>query len=170
MTTSHSFHSLVGRSPGFWLLFFTMALLVASGGIAALYMEHAGHWVTGMSNQIIWGLPHVCAVFLIVASTGALNIATLGSVFSNADYVPMGRLSALTAMAVQAGGLAILVLDLGRADRLWVAATYYNFTSIFSLNMILYTGFFALVITYLFLMMEPRLQRFYMPVAFSAFL
>ena len=48
---------------------------------AAYHMEHSGHWVTGMSNQVVWGLPHVFAIFLIVAASGALNVASIGSVF-----------------------------------------------------------------------------------------
>jgi molybdopterin-containing oxidoreductase family membrane subunit len=166
----HGFQVLAGSSLGSWILLAFLGLFAAFGALAALYMEHNGHWVTGMNNQVPWGLPHVCAVFLIVASTGALNIASLGSVFSKDDYKPLGRLSALSAMAVQAGGLCILLLDLGRSDRLVVAMTNYNFTSIFALNIILYNGFFAIVSTYLYLMMEPRLEPFYHPVAFSAFI
>jgi molybdopterin-containing oxidoreductase family membrane subunit len=164
------FQTLAGRSLGFWALLGFFAVFVGFGMLSSLYMEHNGHWVTGMNNQVPWGLPHACAVFLLVASTGALNIASLGSVFSKDDYKPLGRLSALSAMAVQAGGLFILLLDLGRADRLVVAMTNYNFTSIFCLNIVLYNGFFAIVTTYLYMMMEPRLEPFYRPVAFSAFI
>ena len=35
-----------------------------------------GHIVTGMNNQIVWGLPHVFAIFLIVAASGVLNVAS----------------------------------------------------------------------------------------------
>ncbi len=44
-------------------------------------MEHHGHVVTGMNNQIVWGMPHVFAIFLIVAASGVLNVASIGSVF-----------------------------------------------------------------------------------------
>ena len=87
------------------------------GGLAALYMEHSGHWVTGMSNNIVWGTPHVFAVFLIVAASGALNVASIGSVFGKTMYKPLARLSALLAIALLIGGLLVLVLDLGRPDR-----------------------------------------------------
>jgi formate-dependent nitrite reductase membrane component NrfD len=42
----------------------------------------------------------------------------------------------------------VLVLDLGRPDRLIVAMTEYNFKSIFAWNIILYNGFFAIVAVY----------------------
>lgn len=116
-------------------------LLVFIGGAlgAFFYMEHHGHIVTGMNNRIVWGLPHVFAIFLIVAASGALNVASTASVFNQQVYKPMARLSALLAMTLLIGGLMILVLDLGRPDRIIIAATTYNFTSIFAWNLIFYT-------------------------------
>ena len=73
-------------------------------------MEHNGHYVTGMNNQIVWGMPHVFAVFLIVAASGALNIASISSVFGRVMYKPLGRLSTLLSLALLAGGLMVLVL------------------------------------------------------------
>ena len=134
-------------------------LVVAVGLGAALYMEHYGHVVTGMSNQIVWGTPHVFAVFLIVAASGALNVASFSSVFNRLAYKPYARLSGLLAIALLAGGLAVLVLDLGRPDRLIVAMTTYNFKSIFAWNIYLYTGFFAVVAAYLFVMMDRKVSR-----------
>ena len=111
-----------------------------------------------------WGMPHVFAVFLIVAASGALNTASIASVFDQAEYKPLARLSGLLAIALLLGGLAVLVLDLGRPDRLTVAMTSYNFKSIFAWNIFLYTGFLAVVAIYLWLMFEPRMNRFIKPV------
>jgi molybdopterin-containing oxidoreductase family membrane subunit len=123
-------------------------------------MEHHGHHVTGMSNQIVWGTPHVFAVFLIVAASGALNVASVASVFGRAMYKPLARLSALLAIALLIGGLGVLLLDLGRPDRLIVAMTHYNFKSIFAWNIFLYTGFLAIVAVYLWMLMERRFNRY----------
>ena len=138
-------------------------LVIAAGLGAALYMEHYGHIVTGMSNQIVWGTPHVFAVFLIVAASGALNVASFSSVFLRLAYKPYARLSGLLAIALLAGGLAVLVLDLGRPDRLIVAMTTYNFRSIFAWNIYLYIGFAAIVAAYLFVMMDRRVSRANLP-------
>ena len=67
-----------------------------------------------MNNQIVWGLPHVFAVFLIVSASGALNVASMSSVFARLAYKPFARLSGALAVALLVGGLALLVLDLGR--------------------------------------------------------
>lgn len=159
-----------GRSFGFWALLGLLALLTAAGGGAAYYMEHNGHWVTGMSNQVVWGMPHVFAIFLIVAASGALNVASISSVFNRATYKPLARLSGLLAIALLAGGLAILVLDLGRPDRLIIAMTYYNFKSVFAWNIFLYTGFFAVVIVYLWMMIERRMNEYTKKAGLFAFI
>lgn len=159
-----------GNSTGFWTLLTVLAAIAAVGVGAALYMEEHGHWVTGMSNQIVWGTPHVFAVFLIVAASGALNVASIASVFGRQLYKPLSRLSGLLAMALLAGGLAVLVLDLGRPDRLTVAMTTYNFKSIFAWNIFLYTGFFLVVGVYLWMMFERRFNDYTKPAGLAAFL
>lgn len=164
------FREIEGRSFGYWFLLLGLAALTATGLGAAYYMEHYGHVVTGMTNQIVWGTPHVFAVFLIVAASGALNTASIASVFNRAAYKPLARLSALLAIALLVGGLAILVLDLGRPDRLIVAMTYYNFKSIFAWNIFLYTGFIAVVAVYIWMMMERRMNPYARPAGFVAFL
>lgn len=144
--------------------------LVVLGGLYAFFtLEHHGHVLTGMNNQVVWGLPHVFAVFLIVAASGALNVASIGSVFGKEVYKKRAPLSGMLALALLAGGLAILVLDLGRPDRLIVAMTHYNFKSIFAWNMIFYNGFFAIVGLYLITLMDRKLKSWSKPVGYTAF-
>lgn len=159
-----------GINQGFLALVGVLGLMLLLGLSATLYMEHSGHWVTGMDNQIVWGMPHVFAVFLIVAASGALNIASIGSVFGQSAYKPLGRLSGLLAIALLAGGLMILVLDLGRPDRLLVAMTTYNFKSIFAWNIYLYNGFFIIVGVYLWLMMDRTVNQYSRIAGFVAFI
>jgi len=164
------FREVLNNGTGYYGLLALLAAVVLVGVGAAYYMEHHGHYVTGMNNQIVWGIPHVFAVFLIVAASGALNVASIGSVFGVPIYKPLAPLSGLLAIALLAGGLAVLVLDLGRPDRLIVAMTYYNFKSIFAWNILLYTGFMGIVIVYLWTMMERKMNRFTRPAGFFAML
>ena len=154
----------------YWGLLAVLAAVAGIAGLAVLYMEHEGHWVTGMTNSVVWGTPHVFAVFLIVAASGALNVASIGSVFGKIAYKSLGRLSALLAMALLIGGLLVLVLDLGRPDRLLVAMTTYNFKSIFAWNIFLYNGFLAIVIAYLWTMAERKGNKYTRPMGFFAML
>ena len=74
------------------------------------------------------------------------------------------------AEALLAGGLVVLVLDLGRPDRLIVAMTSYNFKSIFAWNIFIYVGFIVIVAAYLWVQMERRMNRFTKTAGMVAFL
>ena len=169
MTRVH-YREIEGRSGGFYALLGALGALILAGLGAAWSMEHHGHTITGMSNRIVWGTPHVFAVFLIVAASGALNVASIASVFGRDLYKPLARLSGLLALALLAGGLAVLVLDLGRPDRLIVAMTNYNWKSIFAWNIFLYIGFFAVVALYLWTMFERRMNGYSKRAGLLAFL
>jgi len=165
-----TFREIDGNSKGYYGLLALLGLIIAVGLGSAWYMEHNGHWVTGMNNQVVWGMPHVFAVFLIIAASGALNVASISSVFGKTAYKPLAPLSGLMAITLLVGGLMILVLDLGHPDRLIVAMTYYNFKSIFAWNMILYNGFLAIVIIYLWTLMQRKMNKYTKAAGFFAFL
>ena len=164
------FSSIEAKSVQYWILLGALALACLVGYFSAHHMDVEGHHITGMSNQIVWGMPHVVAIFLIVAASGALNVASISSVFGKVDYKPLARLSGLLAIALLVGGLIILVLDLGRPDRLIVAMTIYNFKSIFAWNIFLYIGFIIITAVYLWMMMERKMNKFTTPAGFVAFI
>jgi molybdopterin-containing oxidoreductase family membrane subunit len=152
----------------FWLLTVFGGLVTAVGLGAAHYMELHGHIVSGMNNQVVWGLPHVFAIFMIVAASGALNVASIGSVFGQPVYKPRAPLSGLLSIALLMGGLMVLMLDLGRPERAIVAATHYNFKSVFAWNVFLYSGMVGIVAVYLWTMFERRLNQFSKPAGLAA--
>jgi len=67
-----------------------------------------------------------------------------------------------------AGGLMVLMLDLGRPERIVVAATHYNFRSMFAWNVFLYSGMFAAVVVYLWMHLEKRMNRYAGPAGIAA--
>ena len=157
MSASSHFRTLKAGDGGYWLILAALVVLAAVGYLAAHQMETQGHWITGMNNQVVWGMPHVFAIFLIVSASGALNVASMSSVFGIKEYSPWARLSGLLAICLLVGGLIVLVLDLGRPERLVVAMTHYNFKSIFAWNIFLYTGFIVVVGIYLWTQFQRSL-------------
>ncbi len=157
------------RSRLYYVLLAASGLVALAGMFAVYLMEHHGHIITGMNNQVVWGLPHVFAIFLIVAASGVLNVASIGSVFGKAMYKARAPMASLLSVAMLAGGLAVLMLDLGRPDRLIVAATNINLTSVFAWNVVLYTGMFSLIIIYLWTMMERRMNGWNKPAGLAVF-
>jgi len=152
----------------FWLVAILAGAITAVGLGASHYMEVHGHVVTGMNNQIVWGLPHVFAIFMVVAASGVLNVASIGSVFGQTVYKHRAPLSGLLCIALLMGGLMVLMLDLGRPDRVIVAATHYNFKSVFAWNVFLYSGMTAIVAVYLWTMFERRLNKYSKPAGLAA--
>jgi molybdopterin-containing oxidoreductase family membrane subunit len=152
----------------FWILVVIGGLVTALGLSAAHYMEIHGHIVTSMTNQVVWGLPHVFAIFMIVAASGVLNVASIGSVFGQPVYKPRAPLSGLLCLAMLAGGLMVLMLDLGRPERIIVAATHYNLTSVFAWNVLLYSGMAGIVLVYLWTMFERRYNAWSKPAGLAA--
>jgi len=158
------------EGPSFYALAGIGALISLLGLGAALYMETSGHHVTGMNNQVFWGLPHVFAIFLIVAASGVLNVASIGTVFGKKAYKSRGPLSGLLAITMLAAGLFVIMLDLGRADRLVIAMTHVNWTSVFGWNMVLYPVFFGLVGLYVWMLMDRKMYAYSKPVGIAAFI
>ncbi|MEL0101957.1 MAG: NrfD/PsrC family molybdoenzyme membrane anchor subunit [Gammaproteobacteria bacterium] len=153
----------------FFLPVILIFIALASCLFAFVTLEHEGHWLTGMNNQVVWGIPHVFAIFLIVSASGILNIASISSVFGVPAYKPLSRLSGLLAIGLLIGGLMVLVLDLGRPDRLIVAMTTFNFKSIFAWNIFLYTGFLLIAVIYLWMMFEGRFNKYVTRVGMFAY-
>ena len=159
-----------GNSKGFYFFIAFLITVISLALLSVYHMEHNGHFVTGMNNNTVWGMPHVFAIFLIVSASGALNIASISSVFQKKLYKPLARLSAVLSITLLIGGLVVLLLDLGRPDRLIIAITEYNFKSIFAWNIILYTGFVFIVGIYLWMMLERRMNKFTQVAGRAAFI
>ncbi len=158
------------RNRLFYTLISLAGLVVLAGLFSVHLMEEHGHIITGMNNQIVWGIPHVFAIFMIVAASGVLNVSSIGSVFNKPAYKARAPLAGLLSIAMLAGGLAVLMLDLGRPDRLMVAATNFNPTSVFAWNIVLYSGMFGAVAVYLWTMMEARMKPWSKPAGFFVFI
>ena len=170
MATKAIFSEVKNNGVGYWGILGLFGLLVLGGAGAFLYMHHHGHYVTGMNNQVVWGMPHVFAIFLIVAASGAANIATIGTVFGKKIYQPLGRFSAFLAAALLVGGLIVLLLDLGSIEHvIEMAKGALNFKSIFAWNMILYSGFIGIIVVYLWTMMDRNklAKSLYKPVGIA---
>ncbi|MBI3901838.1 MAG: polysulfide reductase NrfD [Nitrosomonadales bacterium] len=157
------------ESRYFYLLVAFGLFIAAMGFGAAHYMEEHGHVVTGMNQQVVWGMPHVFAIFMIVAASGVLNVAAIGSVFGKVAYKGRAPLAGMLSIAMLAGGLAVLMLDLGRPERVIVAATNFNPTSVFAWNLPLYSGLFFFVSLYMWTLLEQRMNHWVKPIGLAVF-
>ena len=105
------------NSPKYWSILCFLGAIIGVAGLATLHMEHEGHWVTGMTNQVVWGLPHVFAIFLIVAASGALNVASNGAPQNSLDTQPAYKSN----LAIKADGNLTVAGDSKTANALLIS-------------------------------------------------
>ena len=139
------------------------------GGVPAVLAAVAFGITVPLIQRFGRGVGPVPSATLLYAGVVLVSFDVSGKTGRREASVRAKHVPRLLAIALLAGGLAVLVLDLGRPDRLIVAMTYYNFKSIFAWNILLYTGFFAVVAVYLWMMMERRMNDYTKSVGLFAF-
>ena len=150
------YSTIKGSSPGFYALVAVLGLLSLGGAWASYEMFSVGHYITGMSNQVVWGFPIVMAVYLIGLSAGSLVLSALSSVFGKNEFKSLARIAATLAALLLVGALMSIILDWGRPDRVMIPMYSFNPRSMFSLNGILYSTYVAICLVYLWAMFNEK--------------
>jgi len=152
-----TFAKIEGRSTPYY---FTVALLAAfsiGGLVATLVMHHEGLHLSGMTNRVPWGLQISMAIFYIGLSAGSLVVSGLYGVFGKMEYKPFARIAAYLAMLFLIAGLLSIFTDQGRIDRVFTKPfTYFNSTSMFSINPGLYSGHIMICVFYLWALFKEK--------------
>ncbi len=150
-----------GRSRGYNLL---LGVLLAMGvvlGISFLEVYLRGQQVWGVSNVIPWGQLITFDIYFIGLSAGAIIISSLSYVFKREEYKPIGRLAVFLGILFMVGAMVFVLLDLGRPEKFWRLFGYFyfsNMTSLFAVNGIFYGGYIALMLFYLWLILENKMR------------
>ncbi len=154
------FRAIEGRSAQYFIA------LVVFGGLAAIgmlvtylmYDQGLGHdneylgRLTGMNSRVPWGLGIVMAVYYIGLSAGSLVISALSSVFGQKEYKPFGRMGVYLSILLIIAALMSIILDWGRPDRFVNPFIYFNPSSMFSINTLLYSAYIFIGFLYLLAM------------------
>ena len=143
------FTRIEGASTGYYAYMAVAGAVAGLLPLAALLLFLKGHQVTGMTNQVPWGLPIVMAIYLIGASAGSLVLSAMSTVFGKTEYKPFARMAGLLAILLIVAALMAIILDWGRPDRLLVPFFHFQPRSMFSLNAILYNTYMAIGFFYL---------------------
>lgn len=150
------FTKMEGKSAALYVLLGLLGILALVGLSSSYLMYSQGHYLTGMNNQVPWGLPIVLTIYLIGLSAGSLVLSSLSSVFGQTEYKGFARIAAYLAALLLTGALLSLGLDLGRPERIVLAFVYLNPKSIFSWNGFLYSSYILICIIYLWAMFTER--------------
>jgi len=100
-----------------WLAF--LVVLIASGAFAYTRQATQGLGVTGMSDQVSWGLYIANFTFLVGVAAAAVMMVIPGYLYHNQELkggVLLGEMVAIGAIMMC---LLFVMADLGRPDRMW---------------------------------------------------
>ena len=106
-----------GRRYYSWLAFLT--LLIVMGGFAYYRQTVHGLGVSGMTDQVSWGLYIANFTFLVGVAAAAVMMVIPGYLYHNKEVkggVLLGEMVAIGAIVMC---LLFVVADLGRPDRMW---------------------------------------------------
>ncbi|VAX25270.1 hypothetical protein MNBD_NITROSPINAE04-411 [hydrothermal vent metagenome] len=143
------YRRIEGRSKEYYVFMAVSGAIALMAPVSAYILFLKGHNITGMNNQVPWGMPIVMAVYLIGASAGSLVLSALSSVFGKNEYKPFSRMASLLAILLIVSALMAIIMDWGRPDRVLVPFFHFQPRSMFSLNAILYNAYMGVGFLYL---------------------
>ncbi len=142
-------------SPNFklWIAFLLILIIVAGGFYVRQIMQGLG--TTDMRDIASWGLYISNFVFLIAVSlVGSLITAILK--LSNVKWATsLTRISEIIAVAALFSALAIIVIDMGRPDRLWHIFVYGRLQSPIVWDILVVNTYLVISLLLLYLPMIP---------------
>ena len=151
------FAKIEGKSPAYLITVALLAAFAVGGFVATMVMHHQGLHLSGMNNRVPWGLQISMAIFYIGLSAGSLVVSGLYGVFGKMEYKPFARIAAYLAMLFLIAGLLSIFTDQGRVDRVFTKPfTYFNATSMFSINPGLYSGHIMICVLYLWALFKEK--------------
>ncbi|MCB0552697.1 MAG: polysulfide reductase NrfD, partial [Phaeodactylibacter sp.] len=144
---------------GIWVGFLLAVIVV---GMYALYLQIVkGHIVTGMRDNVVWGLYIVNFIFFIGISYGGAILAGLLHLFKVPWRRPIMRIAGLTAVVSAMIGPIFIILCIGRFDRLHYLFIHARLQSPIVWDVVAISTYFvgAVLFVYLFLIKDFAIYR-----------
>ncbi len=141
---------------------YILALIVAIGGLTALYRLYAGLGATTNLNKgFPWGVWISFDLSMVAFSGGAFTLAAIVYIFQKKEFHPAVYPTVLTGLVGYSSVLIILFMDLGRWDRFYHFVIYPNIHSaLFEVSwcILLYSTVLVYELSPVFLK-QPRFQK-----------
>ncbi len=156
-----NFSSIEGKSKGYSLLILGLSIMVGVFILSFLVVYLKGQQVWGVSNIVPWGQLITLDIYFIGLSAGAIIVSSLSYVFKREEYKPIGRMAVFLGLLLMVGAMLSVLVDLGRPEKFWRLFMYFylnNMTSLFAINGIFYSGYILLMLVYLWLVLENKME------------
>jgi len=149
-----------------WIAF--LGLVILAGLVAWGFQLKEGMILTNMRNPFSWGIYIATFAFFVGIAAGGLIVSSSVYIFDLAVLKPLARIAKITAFASTMGAAAMVLPDLGRADRVYNLLLHPNFRSPLVWDIIVITGYALVTLVSLYIDVLPDLSRKNSRLAFPA--
>ncbi len=104
---------------GFWILFWILTALVVTGGVAWIVQLSRGFTVTGLNQNVTWGVYTANLVFFIGLSYGGAVVSAILRLTGARWRASIARLAEACALVTLIVGAAFPFIHMGRPERVW---------------------------------------------------
>jgi Ni/Fe-hydrogenase subunit HybB-like protein len=148
-----------------WIAF--LLVVFAAGGVGAVLTWTRGLEVTGLTNEVPWGLWITVDLSAVALGSGSFVVAALVYLFNAKRFAAVSRVALLIGLLADTATVITLMLDLGRPDRFFHPLIYWNIKSllwVITWSVILYVSILLIEIAPVvaeskFLARWPAIQR-----------
>jgi Ni/Fe-hydrogenase subunit HybB-like protein len=119
-----------GRKRAWWIWIGVLGLMLAVGIFGAIRVFVKGLYVTGLSDQVPWGLWITQDLSAIATGAGAFTFSAIVYLFRIKKYQPIARAAVFVGFLGYTSAMLALAMDIGRPDRFWHPLVYWNVHSV----------------------------------------
>lgn len=118
------------RERVWWIWIGILGLVLAVGVFGAIRVFVKGLHVTGLTDQVPWGLWITQDLSSIATGAGAFTFSAVVYLFRIKKYQPIARAAVFVGFLGYSSAMLALALDIGRPDRFWHPLVYWNVHSV----------------------------------------
>ncbi|MBN1178705.1 MAG: polysulfide reductase NrfD [Anaerolineae bacterium] len=120
----------VKQNRGFYIWMAFLLAVFGVAGVAAILVWTRGLEVTGLSNEVPWGLWITVDLSAVALGSGSFAVAGLVYLFGAKRFAAVSRVALLIGFLADTGTALVLLLDLGRPDNFYHPIIYWNTKSL----------------------------------------
>ena len=118
------------RQRAWWIWIGALLVLLSIGALGAIRVFVKGLEVTGLSDQVPWGLWITQDLSSIATGAGAFIFSAVVYLFRIKKYQPVARAAVFVGFLGYSSAMLALALDIGRPDRFWHPLVFWNVHSV----------------------------------------
>ncbi|HDN04460.1 MAG TPA: hypothetical protein ENF27_00810 [Chloroflexi bacterium] len=118
------------RERAWWIWIGVLGVMLAVGVFGAVRVFVKGLYVTGLSDQVPWGLWITQDLSSIATGAGAFTFSAIVYLFRIKKYQPIARAAVFVGFLGYTSAMLALAMDIGRPDRFWHPLVYWNVHSV----------------------------------------